>query len=304
MSSSSTSRGYLIALIATVLWSSTGVIISYLNRTYALPSLVLAFWRDLFLSLALLLFFLLFQRARLILPREARGFMLLFGFVVAVFNSAWTFSVQFNGAAVATVFAFSSPAFTAILSHWVLKEQITPVKLLSIGLSILGIAFISNVFGGFGWQANATGVIFGLATGFAFACYNLMGKTASNRGIDSWTTLLYGFGCATVFLFFFNVASDAFFAKPALSEMLWLGNSLSGWVILLLLGIGPTLGGFGLYTLSLNYLPATVSNLIATLEPILTAIWAFFVFGERLTGPQILGGLLVFGGVILLRIRD
>ena len=294
----------MIALLATGLWSSTGIIISYLNRAYALPSLVLAFWRDLFLSLTLALVFLLFQRARFTLPREARGFMLLFGFIVAVFNSAWTFSVQFNGAAVATVFAFSSPAFTALLSHWILKERITPVKLISIGLSIIGIAFVSNAFSASTWQANTIGIFVGLATGFAFACYNLMGKTASNRGLNSWTTLLYSFGVATIFLLIFNVASDMAFAKPLLSEMLWLGDSLSGWGILLLLGIGPTLCGFGLYMLSLNYLSATVSNLIATLEPILTAIWAFFIFGEILTPSQIFGGLLVVAGVILLRLGD
>ena len=304
MSSSSSSRGYLIALVATVLWSSTGVIISYLNRTYALPSLVLAFWRDLFLSLALGMVFLLFSRSRLSIPRDAVGFMVLFGFVVSVFNSAWTFSVQFNGAAVATVFAFSSPAFTAILSHWLLKEKITLVKLVSLGLSIMGIVFISNALDASAWQANATGVFFGLATGLAFAFYNLMGKSASNRGLDSWTTLLYGFGIATVFLFFFNIAADLAFAKPVLGEILWLGDSLPGWTILILLGIGPTLGGFGLYTLSLKYLPATVSNLIATLEPILTAIWAFLFLGETLSTSQIMGGALVFAGVILLRLRD
>jgi len=47
---SSYSRGYIIALTATVLWSFTGILISYLSKTYALPSLVLAFWRDLFVS--------------------------------------------------------------------------------------------------------------------------------------------------------------------------------------------------------------------------------------------------------------
>lgn len=304
MSNPSSSRGYWIALAATVLWSSTGVIISYLSRVYALPSLVLAFWRDLFLSLALILFFALFSRSRLTLPRGQHLFFLLFGFIVAVFNSAWTFSVQFNGAAVATVFAFSSPAFTAILSHWILKERITPVKLISIFLSIVGIALISSAFDSSSWQAGALGIFFGLATGLAFAGYNLMGKTASNRGVDSWTTLLYSFGLATIFLFLFNVISDLAFAKPLLGEMLWLKDSLPGWGLLLLLGIGPTLIGFGLYTLSLDYLPATVSNLIATLEPILTAIWAFFIFGELLSSIQIFGGLLVFVGVILLRLRD
>ena len=48
--SSRLSRGYIIALTATVLWSFTGILISYLSKTYSLPSLVLAFWRDLFVS--------------------------------------------------------------------------------------------------------------------------------------------------------------------------------------------------------------------------------------------------------------
>jgi DME family drug/metabolite transporter len=298
------SRGYLIALTATLLWSFTGVLISYLSRTYALPSLVLAFWRDLALALGLSLFFLVFTRNRFHLARADWLFMVLFAFVLALFNSAWTFSVQFNGAAVATVLGFSSPAFTAILSRWILKERFGLVKIISIGLSLSGIVLVSNALDAAAWQVNAAGIAFGLATGLAFAFYNVMGKTASNRSINSWTTLLYSFGGAAIFLFLFNLAFDSLSGKPLLGDMLWLGDAASGWAILIFLGIGPTLGGFGLYTLSLNYLPATVSNLIATLEPALTAIWAYLLFGERLTGPQLVGGLLVFTGVILLRIRE
>jgi DME family drug/metabolite transporter len=168
----------------------------------------------------------------------------------------------------------------------------------------VGVALVSNAFNVAAWQVNAAGMAFGFATGLAFAFYNLVGKAASNRSIDSWTSLLYSFGGATFFLFIFNLAFDSFSGRPLLGNMLWLGDETFGWFILILLGIGPTLGGFGLYTLSLNYLPATVSNLIATLEPALTAIWAFFLFGEQLTTPQIIGGALVFAGVILLRIRE
>jgi drug/metabolite transporter (DMT)-like permease len=294
----------LIALTATVLWSSTGVFISYLNRTYAVPSLVMAFWRDLFVTLGLGLAFAFFLRAKFNLPRGQFGFMILYGLVLALFNSTWTFSVQFNGAAVATVLAFSSPAFTAVLSHWILKERITPLKLVSIGLSILGTVLVSNALNAAAWRGNPFGIGFGLVTGLVFACYNLMGKTAANREIDSWTTMLYSFGAATVFLFLFNLIFDAASATPVIANFFWLKDSLPAWEILLFLALGPTLCGFGLYTLSLGYLPATVTNLIASLEPVLTAIWAFLVFGEQLGGPQVLGGLLVFGGVVLLRVRD
>ena len=77
-----------------------------------------------------------------------------------------------------------------------------------------------------------------------------------------------------------------------------------GWGILFFLGVAPTLGGFGLYTLSIRYLSPTTANLIATLEPAFTAIWAYFLLNEILTGPQLFGSLLVFAGVILLRFTE
>ena len=300
-SSSTFSRGYIIALTATLLWSTTGPLISYLSKTYALPSLVLAFWRDLFVSFGMVLGLLVFSRARFQLDRPHWKFMVFYGFTLAVFNSMWTFSVQYNGAAVATVLAFSSPAMTAILSKLIFKESFNQVKILSIVLSLLGTVLVSGAYDPSIWQFNPLGIIFGLLTGLFFAFYNLEGKQAADTSIDSWTALLYSFAIAAIFLFFFNVGSDVISGKPLLSEMLWLGNTTIAWGILFFLGVAPTLGGFGLYTLSLRYLAPTVANLIATLEPALTAIWAYLLLSEQLNAVQWSGSFLVFTGVILLR---
>jgi drug/metabolite transporter (DMT)-like permease len=62
--SSRFSCGYLIVLIATVLWSFTGILISHLSKTYSLPSLVLAFWRDLFVSFSMAIGLLVLSRKR------------------------------------------------------------------------------------------------------------------------------------------------------------------------------------------------------------------------------------------------
>ena len=273
---SQSSRGFMIALVATVIWSTTGIFISYLSKTYSLPSLVLAFWRDLFVSFGMVVGLLIFSRARFQLDRRHWDFMVLYGLTLSIFNSMWTFSVQYNGAAVATVMAFSSPAMTAILSKIVFKEQFSRIKIL--------------------------GIIFGLISGLMFAIYNLEGKHASDTHIDSWTALLYSFAFATVFLLFFNLGNDLFITgKAPFADMLWLGSSLPGWGLLFFLGVAPTLGGFGLYTLSIRYLSPTTSNLIATLEPAFTAIWAYFLLNEILTGTQLIGGMLVLIGVILLR---
>lgn len=302
--SSTFSRGYLIALTATVLWSFTGIIISYLSKTYALPSLVLAFWRDLFVSFGMVAGLALFSRNRFQLERVHWFFMILYGLTLAVFNSMWTFSVQYNGAAVATVLAFSSPAMTAILSRILFKEQFSRIKILSIVLSLAGTVLVSGAHDPAAWSLNAAGIAFGLLTGLFFAFYNLEGKAASDKSIDAWTALLYSFGCATLFLFLFNIGFDVANDKAPLTDLLWLGQSWGGWALLFFLGVAPTLGGFGLYTLSLRFLPPTVANLIATLEPALTAVWAYFLLNEMLAGNQLLGGLMIFTGVILLRLGE
>jgi drug/metabolite transporter, DME family len=303
--SSRLSRGYTIALTATVLWSSTGIIISYLSKTYSLPSLVLAFWRDLFVSFGMAIGLLIFSRGRFHLAQAHWGFMVVYGLTLAIFNSMWTFSVQYNGAAVATVMAFSSPAMTAILSRIIFREQFSRLKVLSIILSLAGIVFVSGAYAPSAWNINPFGIIFGLLSGLLFAVYNLEGKHASDTQIDSWTALLYSFVWATVFLLFFNFGKDLFTtSKVPLADMLWLGNSFAGWWILFFLGVAPTLGGFGLYTLSLRYLSPTTANLIATLEPAFTAVWAYFLLNEVMVGTQIFGGLLVFAGVAMLRFEQ
>jgi drug/metabolite transporter (DMT)-like permease len=304
MKTSTYSRGYLIALIATILWSSTGVLISYLSRTYALPSLVLAFWRDLFVSFGMVVGLFILSRARFRLHRKHWLFMAFYGLSLALFNSMWTFSVQFNGAAVATMFAFSSPAITAILSRIVFRERIGGVKIISILLSLAGMVFVSGAYDPSMWKLNAVGIAFGLLTGLFFAIYNLEGKHASDEKIDSWTALLYSFAIATVFLMLFNLGMDLISSKPVLGDMLWLGNSVSGWSILFILGVLPTLAGFGLYTMSMRFIPATSANLVATLEPALTAIWAYFFLSEMLTADQLFGGLLILAGVVLLRVGE
>ena len=75
-------------------------------------------------------------------------------------------------------------------------------------------------------------------------------------------------------------------------------------LLLVILAVGPTVGGYGLYTLSLSYLPASVANLIATLEPAMTAGLAYLFLGEDLNGIQLLGSILIVSGVFILRLRN
>jgi drug/metabolite transporter (DMT)-like permease len=309
MTSSSTTspshltRGYLSALAAAAVLSTTAVFIRYLVNTYALPPLVLALWRDAFVVLTLVVALAALRIPFRQVSRQNLRLLAAYGFVLASFNATWTFSVALNGAALATVLAYSSAAFTALLGWWLLKERLGWAKLLAVALSLGGCVLVSGALDAAAWQANLGGIVTGVLAGLCYAGYSLMGRVASQRGLNPWVTLLYTFGFATLFLLAANLLPGGILpgaaAHPA--ELLWLGNVLSGWGVLFLLAAGPTVLGFGLYNLSLSHLPSSVANLIVTLEPAFTAAIAYVLLGERLNGVQIGGSLLILSGVALMR---
>ena len=299
-------RGYSIALVSAAILSTTAIFIRYLTQTYALPALVLAFWRDVFVTLTLLLVLGLLRPALLRVNRKFLRYLVLYGLVLAIFNSLWTLSVALNGAAVSTVLAYCSAGFTALLGWWLLKERLDWAKLLAVAFSLAGCVLVSGALDPAAWRLNLVGIITGVLSGLLYAIYSLMGRSAFQRGLNPWTTLVYTFGFAAVFLLAFNLLGKGFLpgaiTRPA--DFLWLGNAWVGWGILFLLAAGPTLAGYGLYNVSLTYLPSSVANLIVSTEPVFTVVIAYFLLGERLTWVQGSGSLLILGGVVFLRVYE
>jgi len=303
-SQTNVSRGYAVALLSALILSTTAIFIRYLTQTYQIPSLVLAFWRDGFVVLTLLPILGLLRARLLLIERVHLIYLTIYGFVLAIFNALWTLSVSLNGAAISTVLAYCSAGFTALLGWWFLKERLNRAKILAIILSLGGCVLVSGALDPQSWNINLLGILTGILSGLAYAVYTLMGRSASERGLNPWTTLLYTFAFATVFLLVFNLLPTKPLAGKASNpgELLWLGEALGGWAILFMLAAGPTLAGFGLYNVSLSYLPSSVVNLIVTLEPAITAVIAYFLLGELLNSLQISGGLMIMAGVIFLRL--
>ncbi|MDP2964732.1 MAG: DMT family transporter [Pelolinea sp.] len=297
-------RGYLAALVSTLFLATTAIFIRYLALNFKLPALVLTFWRELFVACFLLLFFLLFKPTLLKGARPHLPYLAAYGLVLALFNGSWTLSVALNGASVATVLVYSSAAFTAVLGWLILKEKLGLAKIIAVILSLAGCALVANALDPKLWALNASGVLVGVLAGLAYAVYSLMGRSASQRGLNPWTTLFFIFGIASIFLLVANLGFGRLLpggaARPA--DLFWLGNSLSGWSVLLTLAAIPTLLGFGLYNVSLKHLPSSVANLIMTSEPVFTAIIAFFMFGEMLSPIQIAGSAIILVGVALIRL--
>lgn len=302
--SSNLTRGYAVALLSALILATTAIFIRYLTETYALPALVLAFWRDAIVALTLLLVFGLLRPRLLRVEGRHLRYLAVYGLVLALFNGLWTLSVALNGAAVSTVLIYCSPAFTAVLGRWFLKERLDWARIVAVSFSIGGCVLVAGMFDAAAWQVNFVGIVAGVLSGLGYAVYSLLGRSASVRGLSPWTTLLYTFTFAAVFLLIFNLfpAIPGATGRPA--DLFWLGSATGGWLLLLLLAAGPTLLGYGLYNVSLSLLPSTVANLILTLEPLFTALIAYPLLGERFTAAQVAGGLMIMGGVLFLRLYE
>jgi drug/metabolite transporter (DMT)-like permease len=304
--SSKLTRGYAIALVSAVVLSTTAVFIRHLTLAYNMPPLVLAFWRDTFVALTLIVVLGVVRPRLLRAGRQHLAYLILYGLTLAVFNTLWTYSVSLVGAAIGTVLVYCSAAFTALLGWWLLKERLDGVKLLAVGLCLAGCAAVSGALDPASWHANVLGVITGTLSGLCYSIYSLMGRSASQRGLNPWTTLFYTFGCAAGFLLLFNLLPGVLWPgnETGAGELFWLGSATTGWAMLFVLAAGPTVTGFGLYNVCLGYLPASVANLIVTSEPVFTAVIAFFLLGERLTAIQLAGSLMILGGVVFLRMHE
>lgn len=298
-------RGFLIAFISAIVLSFTGILIRMVSENYHLPALILAFWRDIFVVLCAFPFLIIFKPKLLQVRRENIPFLFGFGIVLALFNILWTLAVTLTGAAIATVLVYSSAGFTAMLGYFLLNENLGWKKITAVVLCMLGCLFVSGATDPIEWQANTMGILTGLLSGLLYAVYSLMGRTATQRLLNPWTTLFYSFLFAAVILLTINLLPlktiPATASSP--SEIFFLGTQWRGWLLLLLLAAGPTLLGFGLYNISLGLLASSTANLILTLEPVLTGITAYLLLGERLTSQELFGSGMILSALILLRFR-
>lgn len=297
-------RGYAIAIFGIAVWSATATFIAYLTSRYDFPPFLLAAWRDAIAGVTVWLVLRAIKPGLLRLPRRQWGFILGYGLLLSGFNALWTVSVVLNGAAVSTVMVYSSAAFTALIAWRMFGEGMSLPKIAAVLLGIGGCVLVAGANNPAAWQSNMLGVVTGLVSGLAFTAYSLMGKTAARRGISSWAALTYTFMLASVLLAAYNFLLPELGGVTLGSPSLLPALDTRGWIALLLLGLGPTIGGYGLYNYSLGFLPASVVNLLATMEPTMTAVQSYLLLGERFTLPQIIGSLLIIGGVVIIRLME
>ena len=283
--------GTIAVLLAASLFATSGTIIKHLIQGYGLQPLTVAALRV--ALAALMLFGSLGVLDRKLLRVRARDvpFFVLFGLIcVAGFQACWAYAVSLIDVGVATVLNYTAPGWAALFAWPLLGERINRRKGLALLLTVAGVALIVRVFDAQFLSLNRVGLLLGLGTGVTYGLYGIFVRRALQR-YSFWTIVTYAFAAAALFLLATQSVGRIEFAFSQPGAVLWL-------VILALL---PTLVAYALFTFGLRYLEATVATILATIEPVMATLWAALFLGESLTWPQIVGGGLVIGGVIVLQ---
>jgi drug/metabolite transporter, DME family len=289
--------GYLLCILAALTWSATSPGLSYLIETYQVPALVLAFWRDAFIALACLIgMSLMHLLRREPLPRlsaaEWRNYAVIGAISIGVYHALFVLSVALNGAALAIVLIYLYPAFVTLGARIFFNEPLRTVQAVALLLAILGSALLVRAYDPAVLRLNWLGVLIGVASAATHAGYVLFNQRAVSRQSPWFSlTLTMSFGTLTLLLL-------ALIAGPP-ARLVAIGPEVTPWLIIAALAIGPTLGGYVLFTTALRHIPGQIASLIVVIEAPIATTTAVLLLGERLAPLQALGMLFVLAAAVL-----
>ena len=249
----------------------------------------IAFWRDFSTFSVLFLGLIALRRDLLRIGRKDLPWLALMGsLTIGLFHVLWNTNVLVNGVAMATMLQSNAPIVVTVVAWILWREPLTWRKIAAIALALVGTVLIGRVDNLQGQQIALQGLLVGLGSAVAYGLMSLFGKKLAGD-YSPWTILVYIFGFGALTLLPFQIRDG--FTTPHSS----LGLAYFAGMVLF-----TTIGGFALYTLALRRLQASVAAIVATAEVPFATVVSYVTLGERLDAWQIMGGLLVIGGVFLL----
>jgi drug/metabolite transporter (DMT)-like permease len=256
---------------------STG---AFFRCAYAVPPLLLLAWWE--------------HRRLGRRPWRTRVWAWLAGAFLAVDLIIWHRSIEYVGAGLATVLGNTQVVLVGLVAWMLFRERLSRPLLVAIPLAMGGVVLISGVLekGAYG-DDPALGVVFGLLTGVAYTGFLLALRHGSSdlrrvAGPLSDATL----ACALLTIPPGLALGELDFAPPP---------SAHAW--LLLLALSSQVFGWLLITVSLPRLPAVVTSVLLTLQPVCSVIFAAILLGEDPSGLQLVGVGAILGGLLLASAR-
>ena len=210
--------------------------------------------------------------------------------VIGVFINQWSFFVglQTADSTTSALILATTPILTSVLAAIFLKEKLTIRMLMGSIVAIIGIYFVVA-------KGNLTslhidkGLLWIVLTMITFAIMIIMTRLLSNR-IDPLTITLYsnvvGLIVSIPFVFL-------------LDTPIKISSDLSDWSFLI--GTAVVVHGIAnlIWNQNIRHVDASKASVLSNLEPFVAMIMGLILLYKPITGSEILGSLLIVGGVVL-----
>jgi drug/metabolite transporter (DMT)-like permease len=228
-------------------------------------------------------------------PRRDRAVAGLAGVFFAIDLICWHHAIEDVGAGLATVLGNLQVAFVPLVAWLVLRERPAVRVLVSLPLVLSGVLLISGALeqGAYG-DDPTQGVIFGAATGLAYTGFLLVLRSGGSdlrrpAGPLCDATLVAALAGIAGGL----VIGDADLV-PSWPAHAWLATlALSSQVL-----------GWLLISASLPRLPAALTSLLLTIQPVGSVILGILLFAEAPSALQLVGVAAIVAGLVLVaRVR-
>lgn len=289
------------ALLTAILAVSTSSVFIRFAQEDA-PSLVIAALRLTFATLMLAPIALTRPRAELLnLTRGDLSLGLVSGLFLAVHFGTWISSLEFTTVASSVVFVSTGPLWVALLSPVLLNERLKRAAILGLALALVGGAIVGlsdaciwknglqcpdlgRVLQGRAMWGN----FLALAGAWAVSGYLIIGRKLRTKiSLIPYIFIVYG------------MAALGLIAAMFVSGESPLGHPASAYFWIFLLAAFPQLIGHSTYNWVLRYIPAALVAITTLVEPIGSAILAFFILRETPSQGVLVGGALILSGIYL-----
>ncbi len=206
----------------------------------------------------------------------------------------WHYAIGDVGAGLSTVLGNLQVVVVPFLAWMILGERIQPRLLAALPLVCSGVVLISGVLetGAYG-ENPARGVVFGALTGLTYAGFILVLRQAGSdlrrpAGPLFDTTLV-----ATVVAAIAGLAIGDINFVPA-----WPAH---GWLVVL--ALTSQVLGWLLITISLPRLPAALTSVTLTIQPVCAVLLGMVLLGEDPTALQLAGVACILAGLVSIALR-
>jgi len=282
---------YALILLMVGFWSGNYIVGKLALREF--PAILLVGLRLLFAGVMILPLYWMEQKqspaARV--PRREWPALLSLG-ILGVSLNQFFFVVGLSRTSVAhsALIVGLIPILVLLLASALKQEHITFRKASGMGVALAGVgilkAFEVHHEGGPTWQGDFC--IF-LST-LAFALFTVFGKRLAQR-YSAVTVNTFGYVGGALMLLPITLWDSAGFSYQHVT--------LLGWACVLYMALFPSVLAYLIYYHALKSIPASRVSAFSYLQPVLAMAMGVVILGERITGPLLVGGTVIFSGVYL-----